>query len=117
MCEPLRMCMSIKKITLFLIVILTVLPVFAQDNPPPPPDPDSVVTVTDITYDSVQQDTITNKAFYDWWRIQASAGDVMVVEMGGNDGLAPLIGILDSNGNLVAKSADGEPNQAVSMDF
>ncbi|MEP6984913.1 MAG: hypothetical protein ABI970_04930, partial [Chloroflexota bacterium] len=99
-----------RKILFGLVLLSSVLPALAQDQT------DSV-TVTEITYDSVEQDTITNKAFYDWWRIQASAGDVMVVEMGGSDGLAPLIGILDTSGNLVAKSTEGEPNQSVSMDF
>jgi len=104
--------MLTKKIALLLFLLLTTLPAAAQDNP----DPNSV-TVTDITYDSVVQDSITDKAFYDWWHIQAVAGDVMVVEMGGSDGLAPLIGILDSTGSVVARSADGEPNQSVSVDF
>ncbi|MBA3873661.1 MAG: hypothetical protein H0X30_31395 [Anaerolineae bacterium] len=99
-----------RKILFGLVLLSSVLPALAQDQT------DSV-TVTEITYDSVEQDTITNKAFYDWWRIQASAGDVVVVEMGGSDGLAPLIGILDTSGNLVAKSTEGEPNQSVSMDF
>src|SRR4051812_9063729 len=100
----------LRKILFSLILLNSVFPALAQDQT------DSV-TVTDITYDSVEQDTITNKAFYDWWRIQASAGDVMVVEMGGSDGLAPLIGVLDSTGNLVAKSPEGQPNQSVSMDY
>ncbi len=63
------------------------------------------------------KDSITSKAFYDWWHIQASAGDLMVIEMGGSDGLAPLIGILDSTGTLVAKSNDGEPNHSISLDY
>ncbi|MBI1280865.1 MAG: hypothetical protein GC179_22265 [Anaerolineaceae bacterium] len=102
--------MLIKKIGLFLFVLLTVLPAAAQDN-------QDTVTVTDISYGDVVQDTITNGAFYDWWHIQALEGDVMVVDMGGSDGLAPLIGIIDSSGSLVARSADGEPNQSVSMDY
>ncbi len=102
--------MFIKKIALFLFILFTMLPVLAQDN-------QDSVTVTDISYDNVVQDTITSGAFYDWWHIQAVAGDVMVVEMGGSEGLAPLIGILDSTGNIVARSTDGEPNQSVSMDF
>ncbi len=102
--------MFIKKTALFLCILFTMLPVLAQDN-------QDSITVTDISYDNVVKDTITNGAFYDWWRIQALAGDVMVVDMGGSDGLAPLIGILDTTGNLVARSTDGEPNQSVSMDF
>ncbi len=102
--------MFIKKIALFLFIFFAMLPVLAQDN-------QDTVTVTDIAYDDVVKDTITNGAFYDWWRIQALAGDVMVVDMGGSDGLAPLLGILDSSGTLAARSIDGEPNQSVSMDF
>lgn len=100
--------MFIKKIALLIFILFSMLPALAQDD---------MVTVDDIAYDGVVQDTITDKAFYDWWHIQALAGDVMVVEMGGSDGLQPLIGILDTAGNLVARSADGEPNQAVTMDF
>lgn len=102
--------MSIKKIFLFVFVLFTVLPTLAQDNK-------DNVTVSDITYDSVIQDTITNNAFYDWWHIQALAGDVMVIDMGGEDGLEPLLGILDTTSNLVARSTDGEPNQSVTMDY
>jgi hypothetical protein len=100
----------LRKVALSLILLTSVLPVLAQDNP------DSV-TVTDITYDSVEQDSITSSAFYDWWHIQAEAGDVMVVDMGGSEGLAPLLGVLDTTGTLVAKSTDGEPNQSVSLDY
>ncbi len=102
--------MPIRKIVVFLLVLLTVLPTLAQDNA-------NTVTVTDISYDTVQQDTITNGAFYDWWRIQANAGDLMVIDMGGSDGLAPLIGLLDPSRNLVTKSKDGEVNQSVTLEY
>ncbi len=104
------MCMSLKKPILFFIILLTVFPVLAQDD-------STVVTVADILFDSVEQDTITNGAFYDWWRVQAVAGDVLVIDMGGSDGLAPLLGILDEGNNLVARSEDGEPNQSITMDY
>src|SRR3954470_19760641 len=100
----------LRKFIFCLIFLTSFLPVLAQDNP-------EGVTVTDITYDMVQQDTLTAKAFYDWWHIEAAAGDIMVVEMGGEDGLAPLIGILDTSGNLAGRSPDGEPDKSVTMEY
>lgn len=102
--------MSFKKLALTALFLLTALPVTAQE----PVDP---VTVTEIAYGAIDQDTITDGAFYDWWRVQATAGDVMVVDMGGSEGLAPLIGILDVGQNLVARSEDGEPNQSVTLEY
>lgn len=102
--------MSFKKLVLILITLFTVLPVMAQG----PADP---VTDAELSYGSVERDTITETAFYDWWRVQAVAGDVMVIDMGGSDGLAPLIGILDMGQTLVARSQDGEPDQSVTLQY
>ena len=104
--------MSFKKLAFITFLFVSALPVFAQD-----PDPSTVVTVNEITYGAVEQNSITEAAFYDWWRVQATAGDVMVIDMGGSDGLAPLIGLLDSGQNLVARSQDGEPDQSVTLEY
>lgn len=102
--------MSGRKLIIAFLLLLPSLPLMAQDT-------STTVTVTEITYDAVEQETITDSAFYDWWRVQASAGDIMVVDMGGSDGLAPLIGILDPSQNLVATSEDGQPNQSVTVEY
>jgi hypothetical protein len=60
-----------------------------------------------IQYGDQVTETITQEAFYDWWQIEALAGEVLVVEMRASDGLAPLLGLLDPGGTLVARSADG----------
>lgn len=57
-----------------------------------------------ITYDEEVTDDITDEEFFDWWRLEAQAGDVIVVFMTGFDGLAPLIGLLDPSRTLVARS-------------
>ncbi|MCA0452376.1 MAG: hypothetical protein LCI00_00150 [Chloroflexi bacterium] len=104
--------MSVKKLIFITLLFVSALPVFAQD-----PDPDTIVTVGDMSYGGVQQDSITEGAFYDWWRVQAVAGDMLVIDMGGADGLAPLLGLLDPGQNLVARSQDGEPDQSVTLEY
>ena len=63
--------------------------------------------VSEIRYDSIVEDGIEENAIFDWWLIDVEEGDMMVMEMRGSDGLAPLIGLLDPGGQLVARSADG----------
>lgn len=60
--------------------------------------------VFDISFGSTVRETITDRSFFDWWRLNAFAGDIIVVEMTGEDGLAPLVGLLDVGGNLIVSS-------------
>ncbi|MEZ4668243.1 MAG: hypothetical protein R3E39_10040 [Anaerolineae bacterium] len=100
-----------KSLFLFIIILLTTLPALAQE-----PTPDNP-TVLDTRYDALENDTITAASFYDWWRVEAAAGDVMVVDMQAADGLAPLLGLLNDQGDLVTRSEDGETNGAVRMEY
>lgn len=97
---------------LFLLafILLATLPAFAQEGQDNP-------TVLDTRYDALETDTITSLSIYDWWRIQAAANDVIVVDMQAADGLAPLLGLLDDSGNLVARSADGAVNGAINLEY
>lgn len=70
-----------------------------------------------ISYGAVVDGTVTQEMIFEWWSIQGSEGDLMVVEMIGENGLAPLIGLLDPDGELIARSADGEINGLISMEF
>ena len=56
------------------------------------------------------EDTITGDAPFDWWLIDAAAGDEVRIIIEAYEGLAPLIGILDTGRTLVARSDDGTPN-------
>lgn len=70
------------------------------------------VTEGSIGYDQSVEDTITERSFYDLWEFTAAQGDVAVITMIAADGLAPLLGLLDSNRDLIANSGvspDGEP--------
>jgi hypothetical protein len=98
----------VKSILALTIVLLVVLPVNAQEDAP---------AAEAISYDSQVEDSITSPAIYDWWTIQASEGDLMVIDMQAKNGLAPLIGILDINGSLAARSPDGEPNALVTLEY
>lgn len=68
---------------------------FAQEDQP---------NVEEVRYGQTLVDTITDNAFFDWWRINAAAGDEMLVEMQAADGLVPLIGLLSPDQDLVARS-------------
>jgi hypothetical protein len=61
--------------------------------------------------------SITDDAFFDHWQLNATAHDRVYVRMTGADGLRPLIGILSGGGNLLARSADGAPNDTVDLSF
>ncbi len=88
-----------KTISLIILFCLALtIPALAQDD---------INSVGNMSYGDVVEDTLTEVAFFDWWHIQVGAGDVVYVEMIAADGLVPLVGLLDSGGNLVARS-DGE---------
>lgn len=57
-----------------------------------------------IAFDTPVSDSITDRAVYDWWSIRLRAGDTVRVRLQAYDGLIPLIGIMDSERNLVARS-------------
>src|SRR5690349_19145923 len=101
-----------------LLCCLLTLPALAQDATPTT-DPDST-TIAPIGYNAPQIDTITDRYFFDWWRIPLTQGSAIAVEMQGRDGLAPLIGILDPGQNLLVRSDTSrppEPNGLAALEF
>ena len=91
-----------------IILLMAVVPLAAQDDVP---------LSEIINYDDEVADSLTQVAFWDWWNIQADAGDVMVVDMFAQDTLEPLLGILTPDGGLVARSEDGEPGGRVTLEY
>ena len=93
--------------TLFLILLIAlVLPTHAQADSP------DVAQVADIAYGQTVQATITDLAFFDWWRIEMTRGDVIFIEMAASEGLAPVLAVLDENRSVLARSNDTEPTPA-----
>jgi hypothetical protein len=91
-----------------IISLLLTVPLSAQEDLP----------VSDsINYDDMVSDTLTARSFWDWWLLQAAEGDEIVAEMTGEQGLEPLLGILDPNGTLVARSIDGEVDGTIRLEF
>lgn len=74
-------------------------------------------SIEPVEFGDLVEDTITEDAFFDWWQVEAVAGDVMIAEMTASDGLEPLLGVLDPGGNLVMTSADGAPNGLVEIEY
>ena len=91
------------------LLVLLAVPVLAQDS-----DSSSLLP---IKYDDVVQETLTQKSFFDWWQLDAKAGDDIVIDMAAFDGLEPLIGILDPGGTLVSRSNDGAANSTVMLEY
>jgi hypothetical protein len=89
--------------------LLLAAPLRAQNNDLPVSDT--------INYDDPVSDTLTARAFWDWWFLQAAQGDRIVATMTGYDGLEPLLGILDEMGTLVARSEDGAPNGTITLEY
>jgi hypothetical protein len=96
-----------KRSLILLLLLLSAAPLLAQDTS----------LSADISYGSVVEDTLTEEAFFDWWTIQAGAGDQMVVDMAASGGLEPLLGILDSGGTLVTRSEEGAPNSTITLEY
>jgi hypothetical protein len=102
------------KILLFLSIFLVMIaPVYAQDATPTLDAPGNFP----ITYDETVNQTITQGAFFDTWRIQANAGDTIVADMTASNGLAPLVAILDPGSDTLATSIAGEVNGSVSVEW
>ncbi|MEM6281394.1 MAG: hypothetical protein AAF787_04300 [Chloroflexota bacterium] len=83
----------------------------------PDDEPLESPSILPITPGSTVQDTITEAVIFDWWLVTVREGDTVQVTMTGQDGLAPLLGILDPEQNLVERSADGNPNDTVTMSY
>lgn len=92
-------------VLLFLVAAGLVQAQDAQPTPTPSDEP----TISPIGFDQIVQDTITDKAVYDWWQISLQADDVIVVEMQAFDGLSPLVGILSPTQELVSRSDEARP--------
>jgi hypothetical protein len=102
--------MLLKHALMASLFLLLAVPALAQDQ----------TTVEDIAYDDVVEGDLTHEAFFDWWQLQAIAGDVIVVKMTASEGLAPLIGILEPGGDLVARSdtsGDAEVNGSAELEY
>jgi hypothetical protein len=103
--------MLIRRLTMFIACCLLfaapLSPVLAQEED----DPDQA-TVAPIAVETPISDTITEQAFFDRWTFTASAGDVILATMEAGGGLAPLLGLTDESGDLIARSdlaQDGAP--------
>ncbi len=93
---------------ILLFMGLITLPMRAQADEP---------SILPLTPGQEVSDTITDVATFDWWQLELNAGDSLRVLMTASDGLAPLIGILDSNGTIIARSDDGQINTTVQLEF
>jgi len=62
-------------------------------------------------------ESISERAVFDWWQVRLSAGDTLTVSMTGSDGLAPLIGLLNENNDLIGRSDEGDPNSEVTLTY
>ena len=90
-------------------LLLFALPLLAQEDDGPLSEP--------ISYDQPVSDSLSQRAFWDWWQLQAAEGDLIVAEMQAGDTLEPLLGILDAEGMLLARSDDGEPGGTVTLEY
>ncbi len=98
------------KTVLMLAAALALLrPAQAQNDDAPRADPMPINAVVD--------ENLTDAAFYDWWLIQVAAGETLSIEMRAGPTLAPLLGVLDPSGTLVARSADGALGGTVTLEY
>ncbi len=91
-----------------LLMLLCTVPVAAQTDAP---------QVQPITFGMTVEETISATAAFDWWQIEATAGDQIDIEIEAYDGLAPVIGVLNAGGTLLDRSADGTPNGTLRLRY
>jgi hypothetical protein len=96
-----------RRLITFCLILLLASAALAQDTPSSLP----------IDYGQRVSGSISDDAFFDHWQLNASAHDRIYARMTGADGLRPLIGILSAGGSLLARSADGAPNDTVDLSF
>jgi hypothetical protein len=90
------------------LLIIAVVPAFAQDivstpNTTPPDSPETPLYAPLSIGQSVDG-SITSEAFFDWWSVNLQEGDEIIIEMYASEGLEPLLGFLDINRDLIARS-------------
>ncbi|MBC8100214.1 MAG: hypothetical protein H7Y11_12280 [Armatimonadetes bacterium] len=88
-------------VVLGVVISLGVMRASAQTPAP--------VTNAAITYAVPVEDTITANAIYDWWSFAGTPGEAITITMIASDGLAPLVGLLNASGDLIARS-DAQPD-------
>lgn len=86
---------ALSKFIFVLILISTSIAVTAQTDEP---------LVAGINYGMSVQETLTDHAFFDWWQLEVTIGDTIVVSMQAAEGLQPLLGLLDADGTLMTRS-------------
>jgi hypothetical protein len=102
--------MLLKSLMFLGFSLMMVLPLAAQE--------DEDLPITDIiNYDDQVSETLTARAFWDWWLVQVNVGDELVIDMFAQDTLEPLVGILDPGGTLVARSEDGTAGGRVTLEY
>lgn len=102
-------------IALGWLLMLGMLPLAAQDV-----DTEDFPLDVPINFDAMTGDTITDRALYDWWIVRLEEGDTIRAEMQAFDGLVPLLGILDSNREVLTRSdteTRGEADGLVTLEF
>ena len=104
---------SIVLFILMLVWLPTLPHTDAQDIPTLPPQ----VTYSPVPIDVPVQDTIRDSALYDWWTIDLSAQQIILITMTASDGLRPLLGILNPTREMVARSEPGEVNGVIQLRF
>lgn len=103
--------------TMILWAVLPLSMLHAQDDGDDDGQPVEQATDITITYDDEVSDTLTERTFFDLFRFNGIAGETIVITVTASDGLAPLIGLLDSGRNLVAVSDDGQVNGEIELEY
>ncbi|MAU12251.1 MAG: hypothetical protein CL607_20685 [Anaerolineaceae bacterium] len=93
-----------KIVTVLLALLIVAVPIMAQD------DSEDVPLTLPIEFDRLVEESISQRAFYDWWTIDLQENDEIRIEMTAHEGLVPLIGVLNEQRDLLARSdSDAQP--------
>ncbi|MEO1442557.1 MAG: hypothetical protein AAFV33_19300, partial [Chloroflexota bacterium] len=92
---------------LLLLFVFAILP-FAAPSMAQQPTEETFEnpTIAPIVPGGTVRDSITEAVIFDWWTITLNEGDTLQATMTGEQGLAPLLGLLESGNELVERSED-----------
>jgi len=99
-------------VSVCLLLYAITIPLSAQNDE----DADQITDIP-IGYDSEVSDTITDASFFDLFRFSGSQGEVVVITVTATEGLAPLIGLLNPQREIIGASEEGAPNSRVELEL
>jgi len=101
---------------LFLLVLAWVaMPAHAQEVTPEPLPTSDIITVAPLIFGRNISDTITDSAVFDRYTVRLREGERLMATITPDAALAPLLGVADASGEVIARSDADENGDIVNV--